>query len=93
MTHGAKGDDQHGGGTRDSSRIRERIVRIIYCFLCVNIAREGGAEKAPSCDTVAAAGAGAARLTCSTVATCRGRRRVSPVCYLVTVTVYAMYYD
>ena len=45
---------------------------------CENTAEEGGADFAPCCDTVAAAGAGAARLTCSTVATCRGRRRVSP---------------
>ena len=36
---------------------------------CVNTAREVGAEKAPCCDTVAAAGADAARLTCSTVGT------------------------
>ena len=53
---------------------------------CVNTAREGGAEKALCCDTVAAAGAGAELLTCSTVGTCSGRRRVIPVCYLVTVT-------
>ena len=52
---------------------------------------EGGAEKAPCCDTVAAAGAGAERLTYSTVATCKGRRRVIPVCYLVTVIACAMY--
>ena len=32
-THGVEGDDQHGEGIRDSSRIRGRIVRIIYCFL------------------------------------------------------------
>ena len=32
-THGAEGDDRHGGGTRDSSRFRGRIVRINYCFL------------------------------------------------------------
>jgi len=46
---------------------------------CVNTAREGGAELAPCCDTVAATGAGAARLTYSTVGTCSGRRRVTPV--------------
>ena len=60
---------------------------------CVNTAREGGAEKAPRCNTVAAAGAGAARLTCSTVGTCRGRRRVSPICYLVTVVAGQLYWD
>ena len=43
------------------------------------------------CDTVAIAGAGAARLTCSTVGTCSGRRRVSPVCYLVTVAAGQLY--
>ena len=47
---------------------------------CVNTAEEGGADFAPCCDTVAAAGAGAAWLTYSTVGTCSGRRRVSPVC-------------
>ena len=47
-------------------------------FLCKHTASEDGAEKAPYCDTVAAAGAGAERLTCSTVATCRSRRMVSP---------------
>jgi len=48
---------------------------------CVNTVKEGGAEKTPCCDTVDAAGAGAgvARLTCSTVGTCSGRHRVSPV--------------
>ena len=45
---------------------------------CENIAEEGGADFAPCCDTVAAAGVDAARLICSTLATCRGRRRVSP---------------
>ncbi|XP_066320369.1 uncharacterized protein [Miscanthus floridulus] len=38
-------------------------------------AREGGAEKASSCSTVAAVETGAERLTCRTVATCRDRRR------------------
>ena len=71
-------DDRHGGGTRVSSRIRGRLLANLL-LPCVNTAREGGAEKAPCCDTVAAAGAGAARLTCSTVGTCSGRRRVSPV--------------
>jgi len=52
-------------------------VRINYC-LCEHTVREGGVEKAPCCDTVAVVGAGAERLTCSTVATSRGRRRVSP---------------
>ena len=46
---------------------------------CVNTAEEGGADFAPCCNTVAAVGAGAARLTYSTVGTGSGRRRVSPV--------------
>ena len=58
---------------------------------CVNTAREENTELGPCCDTVAAAGAGVARLTGSTVATCRGRSRVSPVCYLVTVIACALY--
>ena len=58
---------------------------------CVNIAREGGAEKAPYCDTIAATGVGVAWLTYSTVGTCSGQRRVSPVCYLVTVIACALY--
>ena len=37
-----------------------------------------GVENVLCCDIVAAAGAGAEWLTCSTVATCRDRRRVSP---------------
>ncbi|XP_066344154.1 uncharacterized mitochondrial protein AtMg00810-like [Miscanthus floridulus] len=36
--------------------------------------REGGAENASCCGIVAAVEAGAERLTCRTVATCRGRR-------------------
>ena len=54
-------------GTRVSSRIRGRLLANLL-LPCVNTAREGGAEKAPCCDTAAAAGAGATRLTCSTVA-------------------------
>ena len=77
LTHGAEGDDRHRGGTRVSSRIRGRLLDNLL-LSCVNTAREGGAELAPCCDTVAAVGAGAARLTCSTVATYRGRHRVSP---------------
>ena len=79
-----------GVNTRVSSRIRGRLLDNLLLY-CVNTAREGGAEKAPCCDTVAVAGAGAAQLTCSTVAIGRGRRRVSPVCYLVTVTACALY--
>ena len=41
----AEGDDRHRGDTRDSIRFRERIVRINYCFPCVNTAREGDAER------------------------------------------------
>ena len=53
----------------------------------MNTTREGGAEKTPCCDTVAAAGADTAWLTCSTVGTCSGQCRVSPVCYIVTIAV------
>ena len=57
----------------------------------VNTTREGDVEKVPCCDTTAVVGAGAPWLTCSTVGTCNGRRRVNLVCYLVTVTTYALY--
>ena len=59
----------------------------------MNTARESGAELASCYDTVAAAGAGAARLTYSTVASCRDRRRVSPVCYLVTFAAGQLYWN
>ena len=91
-THGAEGDDRLGGGARVSSRIRGRLLAKLLPP-CVNIAEEGGADFAPCCDTVPAVGAGAARLTYSTVGTCSGRRRVSPVCYLVTVAVGQLYWD
>ena len=43
------------------------------------MAGEGGAEKAPCCGTVAAAGAGAERLTCRTIVTAGAGANVSPV--------------
>ena len=58
--------------------VEEGGTDLAACY--VNTAREGGTNFAPCCDTIAVAGAGAARLTCSTVGTCSGRRRVSPVC-------------
>ena len=45
----------------------------------VNTSRKDDAEKISCCDIVATTGAGVVRLICSTVETCSGRRRVSPV--------------
>ena len=45
--------------------------------LCEHTEGEGGAEKAPCCGTVAAAGAGAEWLTCHTVTTAGAGARVS----------------
>ena len=92
-THGAEEDDRHGWGTRDCSKFKGRIVRINYCFSLCEHSKGRRRRTGLCCDTVAAAGAGATRLTCSTVATCRGQGRVSPVCYLVTVIACALYYN
>ena len=46
-THGAEGDNRHGGGKRNISSFKGRIVRINYCFSCVNTVRKGGAERPP----------------------------------------------
>ena len=71
----------------------ERFMLDNLLLSCVSTVREDDAEKALYCDTVAATGVGAARLTCSTVSTCSGRHRVSPVCYLVTVTACVLELD
>ena len=46
LTHGAKGDDRHGGGTRVSSRIRERLLDNLL-LPYVNTVGEGDAERPP----------------------------------------------
>ena len=52
-------------------------------FPCVNTQQgKGGVEKAPCCGTVAVVEAGAERLTCRTVATCRDRRRSQSCCVI-----------
>ena len=58
----------------------------IFCIPCVNAQQVKAAPKrAPYCCTVAAAGAGAERLTCRTVATAGADAKVSPAVTLVTV--------
>ena len=60
--------------------------------MCEHTVREGGAEKAPCCGTVAVVEADTEWLTCRTVATCREQAQKSVLLYfLVTVTVGQLY--